>query len=59
LSRAAAVREAATRAIDRLYAEFVAADHAVWDRIMERASEPCASTRTSPRRCITLGLRAL
>jgi hypothetical protein len=38
LSRADAVREAATRVLDRLYPEFALADHAAWDRVVSQAS---------------------
>jgi hypothetical protein len=37
LSRADAVREAATRVLDRLYPEFAAADYAGWDRVVSEA----------------------
>jgi hypothetical protein len=37
LSRADAVREAATRVLDRLYPEFAVADHAAWDRVVSQA----------------------
>ncbi len=37
LSRADAVREAATRVLDRLYPEFAVADHAGWDRVVSEA----------------------
>jgi hypothetical protein len=37
LSRADAIREAATRVLDRLYPEFAVADHAGWDRVVSEA----------------------
>jgi hypothetical protein len=37
LKRADAVREAANRVLDRLYPEFVAADHTGWDRVDTQA----------------------
>jgi hypothetical protein len=37
LSRADAVREAATRVLDRLYPEFAIADHGGWDRVVAQA----------------------
>jgi hypothetical protein len=37
LKRADAVREAATRVLDRLYPEFAIADHAAWDRVVSQA----------------------
>ncbi|HEY8874683.1 MAG TPA: hypothetical protein VIM52_16750, partial [Stellaceae bacterium] len=37
LARADALREAATRVLDRLYPEFTAADHAGWDRVVAQA----------------------
>ncbi len=37
LARSDAVREAATRVLDRLYPDFAAADHAGWDRVVTQA----------------------
>jgi hypothetical protein len=37
LRRADAVREAATRVLDRLYPEFAIADYAAWDRVVSQA----------------------
>jgi hypothetical protein len=37
LSRADAVREAATRVLDRLYPDFAVADHAAWERVVSEA----------------------
>ena len=37
LSRADAIREAATRVLDRLYPDFALADHAGWDRVVSEA----------------------
>ncbi|MGH7120787.1 MAG: BREX system P-loop protein BrxC [Acetobacteraceae bacterium] len=37
LARADAVREAATRVLDRLYPEFAIADHPGWDRVVREA----------------------
>jgi hypothetical protein len=37
LKRADAVREAATRVLDRLYPEFAVADYAAWDRVVSQA----------------------
>jgi hypothetical protein len=37
LSRADAVRDAATRVLDRLYPEFAVADHPGWDRVVNEA----------------------
>lgn len=44
LARADAVREAATRVLDRLYPDFAVADHTSWDRVVSETRKRVPDT---------------